>query len=443
MNAKHFLLAATLALAITFTLSCSGGDDDGGNPSPGGGGSSSSVVNGGGGDPSSSSGGSSSSVVNGGGGDGSSSSNPGGGSSSSSLKGGGNATVATKFLFRNAAPSAAIQPAAKVLARSVAGPGGVTYEVDDASFSHYTAFYNTFLGGNSYKVNSITPTKFVLPVWELTLYGEDENDNVIIANLIGDGALIGEGNSTVTNVDFVQGATVNLNGIAPGTYKAIHFRFALTAMAGEDLVWHYAQVEFPWPSAMSALFNKPKTPSPMTSQWLTSPADNHVQLGTFAGNSNSPPITHANGNVTTPLDYIVPGTIEMVLLNIPPTIPNLHTVYFVGDEYKMHAPNEFNIGDYFQFFPGGGFTYAAGDVLTIPFKPITIPEGATNVTFEIRWDLTNLVEQYKGITPQLESPGVVVLPIQPVKDEVANDGNDLFVLKNNFWEGLSITATVQ
>jgi hypothetical protein len=429
MNKLMFIpLTAALALATAFTLSCSGDNDDGGNPSGGG---------------------SSSSVVNGGGGDGSSSSNPGGGgSSSSSLKGGGNATVATKFLFRNAAPNAIAQPAAKVLARSVAGPGGVTYVVDDASFSHYTAFYNTFLGGNSYKVNSITPTKFVLPVWELTLYGEDENDNVIIAKLIGDGALIGEGNSTVTNVDFVQGATVNLNGIAPGTYKAIHFRFALTAMAGEDLVPHYAQVEFPWPSAMSALFNKPKTPSPMTSQWLTSPADNHVQLGTLAADFNSnppwPPITHANGNVTTPLYYIVPGTIEMVLLNIQPTtIPYLHTVYFVGDEYKMHAPNEFNIGDYFQFFPGGGFTYAAGDVLTIPFKPITISEGATNVTFEIRWDLTNLVEQYKGITPQLESPGVAVLPIQPVKDEVANDKNDLFVLKNNFWEGLSITATVQ
>jgi hypothetical protein len=360
---------------------------------------------------------------------------------------GGGASVATSFRFRNAAPNAIAQPTAKVLARSVAGPGGVTYEVDDASFSHYTAFYNTFFGGNSYKVNSITPTKFVLPVWELTLYGEDEDDNVIIANLIGEGALIGEGNSTVTNVDFVQGATVNLNGIAPGTYKAIHFNFALTAMAGEDMVPHYAQVEFPWPSAMSALFNKPKTPSPMTSLWLTSPADNHVQLGTLAADFTSiprwPPITHASNNVTTPLYYIVPGTIEMVLLNIPPTIPYLSTVYFVGDEYKMHAPGEFNIGDYFQFFPGGGFTYASGDVLTIPFTPITIPEGAASVTFEIRWDLTNLVEQYKGITPLEESPGVAVFPFQPIKDEVANDKNDLFVLKNNFWEGLSITATVQ
>jgi hypothetical protein len=53
---SKFTLAAALALAITFTLSCSGGDDDGGNPSPGGGGSSSSDLGGNPGGGSSSSG---------------------------------------------------------------------------------------------------------------------------------------------------------------------------------------------------------------------------------------------------------------------------------------------------------------------------------------------------------------------------------------------------
>jgi hypothetical protein len=72
----------------------------------------------------------------------------------------------------------------------------------------------------------------------------------------------------------------------------------------------------------------------------------------------------------------------------------------------------------------------------VPFEPIVIPENATSVTFEIRWDLDGIIQQYMG--RKITFPG----PVFTI-DDTANDGNDLFVLKNNYWEGFSITATVQ
>jgi hypothetical protein len=98
----------------------------------------------------------------------------------------------------------------------------------------------------------------------------------------------------------------------------------------------------------------------------------------------------------------------------------------------------------YKLYPQGQIS--GQSTITIPFEPIIIPENATSVTFEIRWDLTGLIQQYTGRKGVLEetSPGSNTwITTSYVVDDVPNDGNDLFVLKNNYWEGLSITATVQ
>ena len=61
--------------------------------------------------------------------------------------------------------------------------------------------------------------------------------------------------------------------------------------------------------------------------------------------------------------------------------------------------------------------------IIVPFTPITIPSGASSITFEVSWDLTNLIERYAGHT---DSPY-----------------DDVFVFRNHWWEGLRITTSVQ
>ena len=61
--------------------------------------------------------------------------------------------------------------------------------------------------------------------------------------------------------------------------------------------------------------------------------------------------------------------------------------------------------------------------IVVPFTPITIPSGANSITFEVSWDLTNLIERYAGHSDSLY--------------------DDVFVFKNEWWEGLRITASVQ
>jgi hypothetical protein len=61
-----------------------------------------------------------------------------------------------------------------------------------------------------------------------------------------------------------------------------------------------------------------------------------------------------------------------------------------------------------------------------PFTtPVNISGDTETVRFEIYWDLTDLIEQYQGL------------------DNTANTADDIFVLKDGWWNGLYITASVQ
>ena len=349
-----------------------------------------------------------------------------------------NATVATKFKFRNAATNSAIQPNASIgIARSVTGPGGVTYEVDDTSFSSYNNFYNTFLGGDSYKVGTgITPTKFSLPVVSLIVFG-DNGTNPLYIPLIQPP----EQGDLITDIDFAQGLTLSLDNVAPGTYNAVQLYFAMATM-GESAngPWHYPKIEFSWPEALKNYYNgldlgggnKSYLPNfDPTIDNFAAPGTKQTTFSPSVWNDSNIP----NNKVTTMLELIDPrGWSGFKGGGIDESLYIFTNMFFVGNKYKIYAPNTFNPNnEQVTGYPPGNVSQA---VLAVPFAPIVIPENATSVTFEVRWDLTNMVQQYKGIKPDGGIPPTFEL------DTVENDGNDIFVLKNKFWEGLSITATV-
>jgi hypothetical protein len=345
--------------------------------------------------------------------------------------GGGNATVATKFRFRNATTDAVIQPQfSMAFSRSVPGPGGVTYQVDDTSFSAYTAFYSTWLGGDTYKVGTgITPTKFIIPVATLSLYGHNNSGETISIDLINSGS------GSITNVDFAQGITVNLDNISPGTYTAVQFSFSTDAMKDINDTWHYAKVEFTWPADLKNYYGDSDT------NWLTQLSTKVYYFETEIYPVSFSPATYDNANpssnkVTTDLQLINTGAIEYLTgldagAGDTVTVPSIISMFFFGNEYKLYAPNTFDPSQHIPDYHGYGLY--ASPVLAVPFTTIIIPEEAESATFEIRWDLTGLIQQYKG--RKFTNPNFIL-------DTTENDSNDLFVLKNKYWEGLSITATV-
>jgi len=313
------------------------------------------------------------------------------------------ATVAAKFKFRNAATNAAMQASQSLqIARSVTGPGGKTYEVDNESFADYDWFYNTWLGGDTKKIGTgITPTKFEIPVTYLRLLG-----NGIEAELMG----TQYGVQAPDIVDFAQGVTIELGDIEPGTYNIVDFRFLPNKVnIGGSL--YYPKVSFPLPAAMND----------KVSAWP-------FILMPYTGNTDDPPVTHATNSgittITANLFLLNPVSVEPATSGGGEYQPRLNpfdhsfsALYFYSNTYKLYAQNGY------ESLPCH---------IRVPFEPIVIPEGATSVTFEIRWDLTNIIQQYMGRASG--TPWTV--------DTVANDENDIFVLRNKFWEGFSITATV-
>jgi hypothetical protein len=55
----------------------------------------------------------------------------------------------------------------------------------------------------------------------------------------------------------------------------------------------------------------------------------------------------------------------------------------------------------------------------------TGPDDANAVHFEVTWNLNNIITQYEGI------------------DTTPNTSDDIFVLKNGWWNELSIRAVIE
>jgi hypothetical protein len=64
-------------------------------------------------------------------------------------------------------------------------------------------------------------------------------------------------------------------------------------------------------------------------------------------------------------------------------------------------------------------------VLAVPFSGIEVPAAANAVRFEVTWDLDGIITQYPG------------------DDNTGDTADDIFVLKNGWWNGLDIKAVIE
>jgi hypothetical protein len=139
-------------------------------------------------------------------------------------------------------------------------------------------------------------------------------------------------------------------------------------------------------------------------------------------------------NVTIALEYLLPGTIRVTNLSDTdggsPEANMDFNLYFAGNTRKLlHGAggDAIKANDILASYPATQLFWhgAAYDAFVIPFTPVNVPSSANAVRIEIRWDLDNIIEQYRGT------------------DNIANNANDIFVLKNGWWEALSIAGYIE
>ena len=109
-------------------------------------------------------------------------------------------------------------------------------------------------------------------------------------------------------------------------------------------------------------------------------------------------------------------------------IGNLKGFLFVpsDNEYKMFQ-GSVGFNDVIPGYSGDRIGGSDNEfVLIVPFEGINIPENANAVRFEITWDLEDLIAHYYG--PNIKKGGIE---------------EDIFVLKNGWWNNLSITAVLE
>jgi hypothetical protein len=99
------------------------------------------------------------------------------------------------------------------------------------------------------------------------------------------------------------------------------------------------------------------------------------------------------------------GTVYKAFNALPSTPVIKVNTYLPGlpDWLQLNDPDDFN--------------------LIVPFSGITVPENANAVRFEIYWNIDGIIERYEGGT--------------------ASPDDDIFILKNGFWEDFSIRAVIE
>ncbi|MCL2212012.1 MAG: hypothetical protein FWB95_08835 [Treponema sp.] len=304
---------------------------------------------------------------------------------------GGGKKVITKFKFTN---SGNAQPTASIAAARSAVPMAVTI---NNSFTSYTNFYSTTLGGNTNRKAQITPSSFKLEINNVIVCGTNTTHGTVAIPLIEQHA---------TLVEFIGNVPITPGDVYPGTYDMVLSDSITTSGGGQSIV------KFKWPA----------------------------NAGDFANNIHmmSSQATIDDGIVSVRIGDLTPGAVNAVLIMGDPTSPFQSSslcLYFAGDEYKLVTvgpSSTLTQKDILPHYGDGindrlittGPSYTA-EAFIVPFNPITVPEDASAVTFTISWNMDNMIEMY--------------LPA----GKPDNAENYYFVLKNGWWNDLSISASIE
>jgi len=270
--------------------------------------------------------------------------------------------------------------------------------------------YNDKLGS---KVESITPTKLELVLYSLFIESEETDVNNSIISLIREG----EGKL----VDFAQPLTFVTQEVLPGTYRLVYFRYILNGLYVDENTSLWCLISFPWPQDINFENHYYHNPSLHEKK----PNDN-------------------NGNIELLLQYICPSAITSTAwsstlgFTSPPfpvnengdSMLDIDTIYMGGSSYKVVGIDiinraNLNFKDIDDKLPDFQLENIGGSII-VPFNDgdgFVIPDDADAVRFEVYCDLDGLVERYSGATD--------------------SHNDDIFILKNGFWNAFSIKCFVE
>ena len=249
------------------------------------------------------------------------------------------------------------------------------------------------------KKGNITPTKMVMTISMLDLFGDQLWAPIIYCRNSKDGVCLDD---DVRQVDFTKSIIVREVEINPGFYDRLVFNFS--DQNGKDLneepwIDWFTLVSFPIPAGFDL--------------------SKHA-YSTFAARID--PTTYSK------LTHY-PNNITLVLSNLQPAWVDRYYAFFSGHNEPntgklLDNPLGSNV-DYVNSIEFSGDTYKIyqePSMVFVPFEGIEIPEGAS-VMFEIVWDVEGIIEWYEGAT---DCPS-----------------DDIFVLRNRFWEGFSIRTYIE
>jgi len=282
-------------------------------------------------------------------------------------------------------------------------------DAGDESFADFAEFYGK-LGTH---VRDITPTKFVLGVGTINLYAPN-----------GEMMSIGQG-----IFDFAQDITLTPGEIPTDvTCSAMSFTFCSSGIAFEGGPAGYAYVEFEWP-----LYDGTDDQAGRQAEF----AFHQGFYNTSLPGENNPPapplpgFTPAwNGNkVTVLLNAFEPHLIQQIFtLGGTELKPLDYIIYGAGNRRLYNGekvPTNSIIPGLNSLYGGMGIGNEWFSSIVIPYTPIYVPSNASSVTFNMSWNLNGIISQYCG------------------EDGIADTADDIFVLKDGWWNGLQISANVQ
>jgi hypothetical protein len=337
----------------------------------------------------------------------------GGGGGGNSVKGGTIPVKIRAYNNKGVTPSKSV-----VLSRSAAEAGGISRAVQ-TDFSEYTNIYNNL--GNK-QGSGITPTKFIFCI------------DIFAYTSVGECFLLGYG-----FLDLASGKTITLDYGIPTdvTIAAIEFDMGTDGVLGEDgRVAKTSYVEFDWPFYTGTNDNNGRKinfeASPYYTYIKTYTSSPSESLGDKNFYNFNPSII--NGKATIQRYFLDPAFANDISGYDKPndrSVGRISYIIYGGNSRKLYAYQNVPISDIipgvnsiknpvYPDYPGvfgyGGYEFTN---IVVPFSPITIPSNASSVTFEVSWDLENIIQPYK-----------------------TSHNMETVVLKNGFWESLYINVKI-
>ena len=241
------------------------------------------------------------------------------------------------------------------------------------------------------KKGTITPTMLELSIKGIYVWGSMEGETTSLFYSVLEGGL----------VDLAKPIIINMGDIEPGNYN--HINMAFSTIGGGGTETFTSRVRF------------------------RKPADFDILSHIFYREEGN--IVEDGNNLTFDLYILDPYFVNGIWSDgYEPKVENigfLGSVFMCGNKRRVLFNETVYWDEIMPGYPHSIMFENNGDhsAIIAPFKGITVPENAKSVRFEVVWDIKDIIEVYEGKT--------------------SSPNDDIFVLKNKFWEGFSVEAFIE